>query len=118
MTKKQDRNISSKIVRKMNTISHGKLLQKLKTKAEEKNTKIFIQEESYTTKTCGHCRNKQEDIGCKKTWKCSCCGFTHDRDVNAARNILLKYLKKLLQDTALQDIVSSCYTMLSFCCVL
>ena len=118
MVKKQDRVISSKIVRKMNTISHGKLLQKLKTKAEEKQTKVLIQEESYTTKTCGNCQYRQNDIGGKRTWVCSNCNFDHNRDANAARNILLKYLKTLLQDTALVDILCSCYMMFNFCYIM
>ena len=118
MVKKQNRVINSKVVRKMNTISHGKLLQKLKTKAEEKNTKVIIQEESYTTKTCGNCNFLQDDIGGKRKWTCSSCNFTHDRDINAARNILRKYLKTFLQDTAIQDIVCSCYTLFSFCYIL
>jgi len=118
MVKKQNRVINSKVVRKMNTISHGKLLQKLKTKAEEKNTKVNLQEESYTTKTCGKCNFLQDDINSKRKWTCSKCNFTHDRDINAARNILRKYLKTFLQDTAIQDIVCSCYTMISFCYML
>ena len=107
MTKKQNRKISSIIVRKMNTISHGKLLKKLKTKAEEKNTKIIIQEEAYTTQMCGKCNYFQKDIECKRI--CSGCSFNHYRDINASRNILFKnnikarfsrnrYISLLLQD--------------------
>jgi IS605 OrfB family transposase len=50
--------------------------------------------ESYTTQTCSNCGTLPDSrprgisgLGIRE-WACSECGVTHDRDVNAARNIL------------------------------
>ena len=50
--------------------------------------------EAYTTQTCSHCGSLPESrpkgiagLGIRE-WTCSGCGVAHDRDTNAARNIL------------------------------
>ncbi len=50
--------------------------------------------ESYTTQTCSSCGvipasspKGRADLGIRE-WSCSSCGATHDRDINAAKNIL------------------------------
>ena len=50
--------------------------------------------EAYTTQTCSHCRcipdsspKGSAGLGIRE-WTCSDCGTTHDRDINAAKNIL------------------------------
>lgn len=47
--------------------------------------------EAYTTVTCSACKNRTGPSGLEglriREWTCEC-GVTHDRDVNAARNIL------------------------------
>lgn len=59
-----------------------------------------IVNESYTTQTCSHCR-KVSDSSPKgraglgiRVWTCEC-GVTHDRDINAAKNILAAGLCRL-----------------------
>jgi putative transposase len=54
--------------------------------------------ESYTTQTCSDCGAKPDSrpkgiagLGIRK-WVCRECGSEHDRDVNAARNILSKFV--------------------------
>jgi putative transposase len=48
--------------------------------------------EKYTTRTCSSCGSVNGPQGVNglriREWDCSECGVTHDRDVNAARNIL------------------------------
>jgi len=51
-------------------------------------------DEAYTTQTCSSCGSLPESrpkgiagLGIRE-WTCSGCGVTHDRDINAARNIL------------------------------
>ena len=47
-----------------------------------------------TCSDCGRCRLRSERIGLGvRSWVCDSCGASHDRDVNAARNILLTALK-------------------------
>ena len=42
-----------------------------------------------TTKTCSVCDHRVEEMPLSvRTWTCPCCGTLHDRDINAARNIL------------------------------
>jgi putative transposase len=47
---------------------------------------VVIQDESYTSKTCGLCNTI--NLGAAKRYLCDKCGYDVDRDVNGARNIL------------------------------
>jgi transposase len=49
---------------------------------------VVIQDERYTSKTCGLCYNVKHDLGAAKRYICKKCGYDVDRDVNGARNIL------------------------------
>ena len=49
--------------------------------------------EAYTSKQCGHCGTINDDLGSNKTFYCKKCRRSADRDVHAARNILLKHLE-------------------------
>ena len=58
---------------------------------------IFVEvDEKFTTQTCSHCGDCATDerprgiagLGIRQ-WQCFACGTIHDRDVNAARNILM-----------------------------
>lgn len=71
-----------------------KLLNMLKYKCELYG-KIFIQVNRRfpSTKLCNNCGYKYEDITIDvRMWECPECGEIHDRDVNAAKNILQKAL--------------------------
>ena len=70
---------------------HWVFKMRLLFKAREKGCKVLIVDEHYTTKTCGTCGRLNDNIGGSKTFTCPC-GYTADRDHNAARNILLRYL--------------------------
>jgi putative transposase len=49
---------------------------------------VVIQDERYTSKTCGLCYNIKRNLGAAKRYLCDKCGYDVDRDVNGARNIL------------------------------
>lgn len=66
--------------------------QRLLWKAKMIGNKVLIVDESFTSKTCGVCGTQNEKLGCKKVFECLNCGLKIDRDVNGARNILLKHL--------------------------
>ena len=91
MVRREKRKINSKTVRSMLTWSHYSFRQRLKHKAEEIGTKMIIQNESYTSKTCSACGNIQ-NIGGRKVYKCRRCKVVIDRDVNGARGIFLRAL--------------------------
>ena len=91
MVRREKRKINSKTVRSMLTWSHYSFRQRLKHKAEEIGTKMIIQNESYTSKTCSACGNIQ-NIGGRKVYKCRRCKVVIDRNVNGAREIFLRAL--------------------------
>ena len=77
----------------------------LKTQLEYKSIAtqgVFIEvNESYTTQTCSRCGciscnspKGRAGLGIRE-WTCAECGTTHDRDVNAAKNILALGHKRL-----------------------
>jgi IS605 OrfB family transposase len=81
-----------KIVKKQCVaLSHCLFKQRLQSKADEYDCKVVVMDESYTSKTCGSCGDINHSLGSSKSFKCSC-GFKCDRDINGARNIMLKYL--------------------------
>ena len=48
--------------------------------------------EEYTSKTCGKCGFINKKLGANKIFNCNKCKLQIDRDLNGARNILLKFL--------------------------
>jgi putative transposase len=52
----------------------------------------FETSQTYTSKTCGSCGHIHKKLGGNKVFNCPLCGVKLDRDVNGARNNLLKFL--------------------------
>jgi len=93
MVKNVDRNISGVTTRKMLTWGHYRFREMLINKAAlSSSCQVIICDEHYTSKTCGGCGKLHNDLGTNKTFTCPHCPYTSDRDINAARNILLRYL--------------------------
>ena len=90
MSLKGKRNISSKNVRKMMTLSHYMFRQRLLHKANEYNVHVKVVTEEYTSKTCGCCGKLNKTLGPSKVFHCGSCDVKMDRDYNGARNILIK----------------------------
>lgn len=68
----------------------GMFLNMLRYKCEHRG-KTFTQISQYkpSSKTCSSCGYKMSDMGLKiRNWICPQCGAEHDRDVNAALNIV------------------------------
>ena len=91
------RKINNKTVRKMLLLSHYSFQEKLKYKIKMRKGLLLLVDEHYTSKTCGNCGNIDDNLGSKKVYKCSKCNAEIDRDINGARNILIKILTKLLE---------------------
>src|SRR5271167_4881644 len=70
----------------------GMLKAQLQYKGQWAGRCVKVVSEKNTTRTCSSCKALSGPAGLDmlvvRTWKCSECGDTHDRDVNAARNIL------------------------------
>lgn len=64
----------------------------LRYKASRHGACFLEVDEAFTTVTCSACLSRSGPKGQKglriREWECSDCGVSHDRDVNAARNIL------------------------------
>ena len=91
MVKKGKRKITRKCVSRMYTLAHYRFRQFMTHKAKQLGKSLFPVSEAYTTKTCGAC-GVMHEVGGSETFCCPVCGMTADRDVNAARNILIKFL--------------------------
>lgn len=98
MTKKEGRRIHSKAARSMLHWSHFRFRQRLLFKATEyPGIQVKVVTEEYTSKTCGVCGNLHHNLGKNKLFTCPSCQWSCDRDINGARNILLKYLTEQQQ---------------------
>ena len=73
----------------------GILKTQLKYKAQQSGRSVFLINESYTTRECSSCHALTGPAGLDmlvvRTWICSACGDTHDRNVNAAKNIVFAW---------------------------
>ncbi|RHZ72521.1 hypothetical protein Glove_242g146 [Diversispora epigaea] len=95
MIRRGQRRIRSKSARAMCTWSHYRSRQHLINKAREHPwCQIVVCTEEYTSKTCGSCGYIHKKLGGSKEFCCPQCKTKIDRDINGARNILLKYLTK------------------------
>jgi len=90
MVKKSTRKIGSKSVRMMLGWRFYEFKTRLLQKATERNVSVISCTEEYTSKTCTNCHNIKYNLGANKTYKCTNCNITYDRDIGAARNIFLK----------------------------
>ena len=93
MVKKSNRKIGSKTARAMMTWSHYSFKQRLLHKSREFPwCHVHIVSEAYTSKTCTCCGHIHHKLGKSKVFKCPACSTVMDRDHNAARNILIRFL--------------------------
>jgi putative transposase len=71
----------------------GRLKGFLRYKGEHAGRAVQVVNESYTTRACSNCGAVSGPRGLRqlavRRWECVHCGEWHDRDVNAARNILI-----------------------------
>ena len=81
----------------------------LEYKSHQAGVVFEVVNEAYSTQTCSCCGSipasspkGRAGLGIRE-WTCSECGAVHDRDVNAARNILARGLARLAEETPLED---------------
>ena len=82
----------SKLARSIASASWTEFVRVLKYKAEWLGKQVIqISKFAATTKVCSCCGHKTKSIPLSvREWTCPECGIHHDRDINAARNILLQ----------------------------
>jgi putative transposase len=96
MVRRGKRRIRSKTARMMLTWSHFRFRQFLLHKIREYPWyQVIVCTEEYTSKTCGSCGHIHRKLGGSKVFRCPSCAAELDRDINGARNILLRYLTLL-----------------------
>ena len=83
----------AKTNRQMLAGSHWLFLQRVQQKCLESDTVFVEAHEEYTSKTCGCCGRLNDHLGSSEVFACPC-GNVADRDLHAARNILLKHIHK------------------------
>lgn len=70
-------------------LSHFTFSRILDMKCKEFGKRLYYVDESYTSMTCGCCGSLY-DVKCSRLYNCPSCLNVYDRDMNAARNILIK----------------------------
>jgi putative transposase len=82
---------------KIATLSHCAFSDRVSWKSREYNCRVFEVQEDYTSKTCSNCGflKGPKDIIKDRTFVCDSCDCVFDRDMNASKNIMLKYLSKI-----------------------
>jgi transposase len=82
--------LRSKTNRELMYLQHYTFKQRLKSSLYfQKDTKLYIVSEAYTSKTCTRC-GVLNNVGSNEIYHCKECDLVIDRDINGARNILLK----------------------------
>jgi transposase len=74
-------------------LSHYQFKLYLKAKAEEYKTVVYDVKEDFTSQACTKCGHLSKTYDANRLKTCDKCGYKIDRDINGARNILLKILR-------------------------
>ena len=81
----------SKLGREISDASWGEISRQFKYKSERAGKNLIIVDKwlpsSQGCSECGYINSEVKDLSIRK-WKCPNCGAWHDRDINAAKNIL------------------------------
>ena len=78
-----------KLSKSISDSSWGSLVNFLEYKCDWYGRELKKVSPKFTSQDCSHCgyRNKELQLSMRR-WDCPSCGSTHDRDINAAKNVL------------------------------
>ena len=84
--------MNHKLSKAISEVGFYKFKEILSTKALANDKKVILVDRFYpSSKTCSVCGYKKEDLTLNdRSWVCQQCGTKHNRDINAAVNILLE----------------------------
>ena len=88
-----------KLAKAIHDVSWTEFFRQLQYKAEFTGTKVLQVDSFYpSSQICSYCGHKNPDVKnlSIRMWICPNCGAIHDRDINAAKNILQQALKKIV----------------------
>jgi putative transposase len=78
-----------KIAQAISDVSWGEFIRQMEYKAKRMGKRVIRINQRYaSSKTCSNCGSKVEELPLSvREWHCKECNSTHDRDINAAKNI-------------------------------
>ena len=90
-----------KLASSISEMNFGEFRRMLEYKAKWYNRKIVFVDRYYpSSKTCSHCEYKYKELTLSvREWTCPECGTRHDRDINAAVNVLHEGMRLLGSST-------------------
>ncbi len=86
-----------KLAKSISDAGWGQFCTMLKYKSEWEG-KVYIEVDRFfpSSKTCSNCLNRVDNLSLDiRSWQCPKCGESHDRDINAAKNIRVEGLRIL-----------------------
>lgn len=87
--------LNKKSKSKMASYRHCAFVDRLKNKTREiSNTYVLEINEAFTSKTCSKCGNQHQSLKNKDIYECSECQLKIGRDINASKNVMLRYFTK------------------------
>ena len=89
----KQRRLNGRVKFVLNSLSHYKFKMHLSNKCREYGSELVEVTEEYTSKTCTNCGIQSENYN-NRIKSCKC-GYKINRDINGARNILIKNIKKV-----------------------
>lgn len=90
--KRRHRKINRNTARKMLMMSHYRFRLRLLHKARQWGRAVIIVNEAFTSKTCTGCGWRNDTLDRSRVFHCDQCHLHVGRDINGARNILLRNL--------------------------
>jgi putative transposase len=90
----KNRRLNGRVKFVLNNLSHYKFKMHLLNKCKEYGSELIEVTEEYTSKTCTNCGAQSAFYSKNRTKQCSC-GYRIDRDINGARNIMIKNIEKV-----------------------
>ena len=95
----KQRKLNGRVKFVLNNLSHYKFKMHLLNKCKEYGSELIEVTEEYTSKTCTNCGTQSTNYSKERIKECVC-GYKIDRDINGARNIMIKNIKKVVRPWA------------------